>query len=314
MSAYAVAQASIRHNLSLNKIFRRVHKPITEPGKGGYWTVDSTAGEGNKRERKRKRAGKAQQAATANADQPSASQVAEDVSSDEERGIQSASVGMSHGHGQFPGSYFGGSTYEEPTIDPALLNQGHFSGHDQTQSRSERLVPAPYAHPAFPVPTPASGATDPRAAAPGQMGVRPGQVTPYGYQTLGQDPLARGFDAWEASFMAGPPMWGTQASAPPNAPGVGHSGSVPAPAMRGQPARSMTAASAPAQMGATSVYPIPTSSVYHPGSVTGSVGTAGSSSSSTSETGSTRSAAGVNPQVYRRGTGSSSGSSSHSRA
>ncbi|EPS94871.1 hypothetical protein FOMPIDRAFT_1133561, partial [Fomitopsis schrenkii] len=31
---------SIRHNLSLNKLFRRLEKPANEPGKGCYWTVD----------------------------------------------------------------------------------------------------------------------------------------------------------------------------------------------------------------------------------------------------------------------------------
>ncbi|KZT73587.1 winged helix DNA-binding domain-containing protein, partial [Daedalea quercina L-15889] len=43
---------SIRHSLSLNKLFRWVQRPITEPGNGSYWTVDFNAGEGNKRERK----------------------------------------------------------------------------------------------------------------------------------------------------------------------------------------------------------------------------------------------------------------------
>ncbi|KAI0635851.1 hypothetical protein C8Q77DRAFT_1021305, partial [Trametes polyzona] len=31
---------SIRHNLSLYKVFKRQNRPITEPGKGSYWYVD----------------------------------------------------------------------------------------------------------------------------------------------------------------------------------------------------------------------------------------------------------------------------------
>lgn len=46
-------QNSIRHNLSLYKCFKRIPKPITEPGKGSYWTVDYTSGAGTKRPRKR---------------------------------------------------------------------------------------------------------------------------------------------------------------------------------------------------------------------------------------------------------------------
>lgn len=44
---------SIRHLLSLLAAFVREPKPVTEPGKGAYWRVDFSRGEGNKRERKR---------------------------------------------------------------------------------------------------------------------------------------------------------------------------------------------------------------------------------------------------------------------
>ncbi|KAJ7156165.1 hypothetical protein C8R46DRAFT_833623, partial [Mycena filopes] len=44
---------SVRHNLSLNKVFRKITREVTHPGKGCYWALDLSGGEGYKRVRKR---------------------------------------------------------------------------------------------------------------------------------------------------------------------------------------------------------------------------------------------------------------------
>ncbi|KAI6120680.1 hypothetical protein EDD16DRAFT_1574800 [Pisolithus croceorrhizus] len=49
---------SVRHHLSLNRLFERQPRPVTDPGFGSYWTVNLSAPPGTKRPRKRGRASK----------------------------------------------------------------------------------------------------------------------------------------------------------------------------------------------------------------------------------------------------------------
>jgi hypothetical protein len=48
-------QQSVRHHLSLNRLFERQARPATDPGFGSYWTVNLEAPPGTKRPRKRGR-------------------------------------------------------------------------------------------------------------------------------------------------------------------------------------------------------------------------------------------------------------------
>jgi len=50
-----LAQQSVRHHLSLNRLFERQPRPVTDPGFGSYWTVNLQAPPGTKRPRKRGR-------------------------------------------------------------------------------------------------------------------------------------------------------------------------------------------------------------------------------------------------------------------
>ncbi|KAK0455878.1 hypothetical protein EV421DRAFT_1895150 [Armillaria borealis] len=53
---------SVRHHLSLNRLFERQPRPVTDPGFGSYWTVNLLAPPGTKRPRKRGRPNKDKEA------------------------------------------------------------------------------------------------------------------------------------------------------------------------------------------------------------------------------------------------------------
>ena len=53
------SQQSVRHHLSLNRLFEKQPRPVTDPGFGSYWTVNLSAPPGTKRPRKRGRPVKA---------------------------------------------------------------------------------------------------------------------------------------------------------------------------------------------------------------------------------------------------------------
>ncbi|KAH9486255.1 Forkhead box protein J2 [Psilocybe cubensis] len=54
-SAGQTWKQSVRHHLSLNRLFERQPRPVTDPGFGSYWTVNLSAPPGTKRPRKRGR-------------------------------------------------------------------------------------------------------------------------------------------------------------------------------------------------------------------------------------------------------------------
>ena len=54
INLHSLDRNSIRHNLSLNRLFSKKARAITEPGKGAYWVINKGVEAGPKRVRKRK--------------------------------------------------------------------------------------------------------------------------------------------------------------------------------------------------------------------------------------------------------------------
>ena len=151
-------QNSIRHNLSLNKLFRRLERPPREPGKGCYWTVDLAAGEGTKRERRRtKRAGLAEKTRLA------AAAAAADAEAKEKEKARRAER---RGGGE-----------EDACMGPAPLRAGPvLQGHSANLSHSAEPYPG---QPTISLPM--NSMSTLAARGPPTWGTAPSEPQPFGY-------------------------------------------------------------------------------------------------------------------------------------
>lgn len=216
IAPHSYAQNSIRHNLSLNKVFKNVPRAITEPGKGSYWQLDCSGGEGYKRPRKRR--SKSARAALEQGDDDDSS------SEGEMQGTTAPQAGV-------PASSNHISNHPSPAvsddyIDPELRHGSHIVGEGRTRSVSRR----PATSSPYPVPGPQQSPRYLQNQLPPHGSLEP--APRFGQPSFGQGGFGRsGFSQIPAARM---PLTSTSSSTAFAASSPATFGSVPGTSTRQQ--------------------------------------------------------------------------------
>ncbi|TCD64067.1 forkhead box protein [Steccherinum ochraceum] len=162
-------QQSVRHHLSLNRLFERQPRPATEPGFGSYWTVNLLAPPGTKRPRKRggrKKAADGEPLPSVPPRKPEHPQRVKDRLKElqqaastrgeiEPSHVSAAATGTLRpvdAHSFSTSAMRGSRAYEDVDEDDSTLDDGQAGTEDEYESEDE--LPYQYEHPHHPPPPP----------------------------------------------------------------------------------------------------------------------------------------------------------------